>query len=303
MFKIENKSISLASVKTRNRLLDNYLDWIIYSILPTTIGNTLFPKFIEYGLAYLPMERAYLHFDTPQVITDTSTIMTYLEKSDALAISDITETIGDKSKLLSINYPFDLSLVGAGHSFEGLGFGREDDSDVIDPKVEDFLLAYVDLGVTGLSTVAGYGYGVIRVDQITTNETSISGGYDYLPGLRYGQLVSISMCFDSDGADPSKEYLMEDLTCSYVSAGNVSVTGFDDFYIEDSVLYPKTTLYPSTTLYPTQIGEKVKSVKFKYAKIDDPLILYETYINIEDLGIAYDETTISINLVCERGSY
>jgi hypothetical protein len=53
--------------------------------------------------------------------------------------------------------------------------------------------------------------------------------------------------------------------------------------------------------YPTQAGEKIKSVKFRYKGNDTASTKYETYINIEDLGVDYNNTDVSINLVCERG--
>ena len=54
MFKIENKSIDLIfenegkivkKITLKNRLVDNYLNFILFYMLPRDIGNALFPEF------------------------------------------------------------------------------------------------------------------------------------------------------------------------------------------------------------------------------------------------------------------
>jgi hypothetical protein len=297
MYKVQNQSIELSNVKTRNRLLDNYLDWVIYCMLPSSIGDVLFPKFTTFGLAYLPMEYAYLKFYTSQTIADTDTTMSYDVKSDALTVTDITEDIED-GKLLLVNYLFDFTAFevhGIGLAFTGLGFGRDD------VTVSDYLFSFVSLVPTDLRYMPGNGYAVVRSDKITTTETVIQGGYGYLPGYRYGQLQSIAMCYTDDGSDTGKEYLVEDLTFAVEDVGNVSVTGFDDFYYTDDFIYPTTDLYPATDLYPTQDSNQIKSVRFTYLGNDDDATVYKTYIAIKDLNVSYSGTDMSINLVCERG--
>jgi hypothetical protein len=462
MYKIENKSIELHQAgythKTKNRILDNYLDYIIYCMLPPSVGSAVFPKFADFGYAYLPLEMAFLKFNTPQTITDTDTTMLYDDYSTLPPPSDIKEVIDGNKKLLSTLYLFSLLSQTNGDTFQGLGFGRDD------YIVTDFLLSYIDLSVTQQVFNDSYGYAVSRYDEISTDETIITGDAGYLPGYRYGTLESISMCYALNGADPAREYHYSELDFTYVSAGNVSVTGFDDFYIEDEVIYPKTDLYPfdgylyysmatngyfidgitgwnwnatyssmtvsnsvatittrytaypvyqakaitsghkyyfrgtvkpltntfgrfgfynaaapasgqylslqslltlnvATTVsgiltannnydrlalmsvpngtsnyifevsnfdvldltdiygagnepsqatmdtlftnppyfYPSQAGEKIQSVKFRYKGNDDSATKYETYINIEDLGVDYNNTDVSINLICERG--
>jgi len=289
MYKIKNKSIEVLNVKTHNRILDNYLDWVIYSMLPKVIGDVLFPKFAAYGFNILPMEYAYLQFITPQVITDSSTIMLYLDKSTERKTAEVITPTG---KTVDVVYNFTFGANDT-YTFEGLGFGRDDSI------VTDFLLSYIDLAPTEGVFVEGNDYAVVRHDEISTNEHIMSGGAGYLPGVTGGSLESISMCYTVDGTDPVKEYHYSELLFAYVSAGKVAVTGFDDFYIENNTDYP-TTDYPGAD-YPRQSGVKIQSVRFKYVDVSGNE--YVTYVPIEDLDVSYNNTDMSINLVCERGEY
>jgi len=300
MYKVENKSIEISNLKTKNRILNNYLDWVIYAMLPSTISNALFPKFTQYGLTAISMERAYVQVNTPQVITDTSTTMAYAKRSLGPIIETISETLGTKSKMFSVAYQFLTPFGSDGDTLEGLGFGRADNTTPYF-KVTDFLLAYVDIEPSQIIYNSTHEYGAVRIDEISTDETIITGDYGYLPGQYNGVLQSISMCYTDDGSDPSKEYPVSALTFAVAGVGNVSVTGFDDFYYEDDILYPKTDLYPSTTLYPTQPTSQIRSVRFKYIGNDPSATVYETYIAIKDLDVTYNGTDMSINLVCERG--
>jgi len=293
MYKIQNKSIEIQNHKCKNRLLDNYLDWVIYVMLPASIGDVLFPKFAAFSSAY-GMRFAYIELNDTQVITDSSTSMTYDVQSNTINIK--SETVGIKSKEFSITYNFDNLGTPFGtdnDTFEGLGFGLA--------TVADFLLAYVDISSSQILYNTTSEYGASRVDLVSTNETSISGGYGYLPGETAGELQAITMCYTDNGSDAGKEYLVGDLTFTVVSAGNVSVTGFDDFYYTDDIIYPKTDLYPATDLYPTQNGTQIKSVRFRYLSNGTDATVYETYVAIKDLDVTYNGTDMSISLICERG--
>jgi hypothetical protein len=215
------------------------------------------------------------------------------------------ETTTPNGKIITVFYPNTVPTLVSGDTFEAIGFGRmQYDSGGVPYQAFDYLLAYMDVSASGMVYSDTQDYGITRVDEITTDEKLVSGDYSYLPGELRGILTSISMCYSDDGTYPYKEYLLSDLTFAVVGVGNVSVTGFDDFFYETGVLYPKTTLYPSTTLYPTQPSAQIKSVRFKYSVWSvggGNYGICETYIAIKDLNVSYSGTDMSINLVCERG--
>jgi len=197
MYKIKNKGITIKTskktYKTHNRVLDNYLDWMIYAILPSDIGNTLFPKFSEFGYAYLPLEESYVQVNTTQTIEDTSTTMAFEASSYTLEPSDITEEVGETSKLITTEYTF-LGLYTTGDKLTGVGFGREHSI------VDDYLMSFVDLSPAQLVVSNAVDYSMLRYDEISTNETLLSGGdVGYLPGYRYGTLQNITICLGEDG--------------------------------------------------------------------------------------------------------
>lgn len=300
MYKVQNKSIEISNFKGKNRLLNNYLDWIIYSMLPKTIADVLFPKFAAFGIQNYAMEQAYVSITT-QTILDTATTMTY--ETDVFSNTLTTdETLTTDGKVVTVSYP--NVVLTNNDPFEGLGFGRAEYSSVPAPLVDDYLLAFIDVSATQLEYDDTKDYAITRIDEITTDEKIVSGDFSYLPGKLLGRLISIAMCYSDDGTDPVKEYLMSALTFAVAGVGNVSVTGFDDFFYETDVIYPKTTLYPSTTLYPTQPTAQIKSVRFTYDVYDvlgGDYRQCKTYIEIKDLDVSYNGTDMSINLVCERG--
>jgi len=307
MYKIENKYIDFRKNRTKNRILDNYLDWVIYSMLPASIGNALFPDFNDL-LGNQPQSEypdytflfAYVEMVNTQTITDSSTEMAYDVKSIPLSLSNVVDTLGTAKRTIEATYPFDWSLFTDGQQFTGLGFGRNDYNSDGDFYVNNYLMSFVNLSLTEESYDTDSDFAISRSAEISTNETSISVGYGFLPESEApGKLQTIAMCFAANGGGASVEYNLPELSFAYVSAGKVAVTGFHDFYISDSIWFPSEDLYPRITRYPTQEGYQVRSVRFKY--IDDLGNVYITYVNIEDLDTSYNSTEVSINLVCERG--
>lgn len=303
MYRVSNKSVSIQGYRgnkkvfehtIKNRLLDNYLDYIIWNMLPSSIGDVLFPKFATNTGVFVPMERAYLAFDTIQTIADNATSMTYDIDSETLVPDDIEESISNNGKLTRINFLFDTSGIGAGSTFTGIGFGRDDGTP------NDYLLAFLNLTNANIDIVSGVDYRYVRVDEIITNEKLVSGTTaDYLAGYRNDKLYSIKFASNLNGqGEYSTEYLVGDLTFNYVSAGKVSVSGFENYFVNDS-MYPREDLFPDTDIYPLQF-EKYRSVIFTYDGSQSGERI-ETYINLEDLDVSYDGTTIGINLICERG--
>jgi hypothetical protein len=296
IFTIEKNGQVIQKFDIKNRLTNLYLDYVNFRMLPTSITATLYPDFDELDNVVPIFDYAYTKFINTQVITDTSTTMDYDIKSLALMVSDISVITGTNNKTMITNYLIDFSTVVNGSLFTGMGFGRDDTFET------NYLLAFIDLSLLGLVYDSTLTYGITRVDEIVSNEISTSG--DYLPfssGAEYtGKLNKIKVYYELNGTGNDEEYNVSDLTFTQVSTGIVEITGFTNFYISSTALYPSTTLYPSDTLYPIQLGQ-VKSVAFEYIMND--LSLRTTYLNMELLDITYQDTTFTIKLKCERGEY
>jgi len=303
MLKVKNREIKIVGYKdnkivseqvVKNRLLDNYLDYIIWNMLPTATANAVLAKFTSNTGTFIPMEFSYLAFDTTQTIADGDTTMTYDIQSDSTFYYDVSEVISDNGKSLKVNYFFDTSAIGAGSSFNGIGFGRDDGTP------SDYLLAFIDLSLLDIDLVDDVEYRFLRTDEILTNETVMNGDTaEYLAGLRSDKLYSIQFASNLNGeGELSTEYLVDDLTFAYISAGRVEVSDFETYFVEDS-MYPRLDLYPDTDIYPMSF-EKYRSVILKYDGSESGHRI-STYINMIDLDVSYDGDTIKIYLVCERG--
>jgi hypothetical protein len=249
MIKVKNDRVVLTLSKKgkvikkldfTNRLTDLYLDYVLSK--HTGISYVTDNDGVEVYFSY-----AYLKFDTTQTITDTSTTMDYDVKSEALFTSDINITVGENSKTMVIDYAFDLSSIPAGSVFTGIGFGRDESVNT------DYLLSFIDLSTIGLETMDGVSIGVSRIDEITSNEISTTGAY--LPFYaeatdNYGELSKVRIEFEDLSY---RDYAVDDLTFTRVYAGQVEVTGFDDYYVGDGLFPIQETTTESDTVTGTTV--------------------------------------------------
>lgn len=309
MFSIENKKTVFQVVKDgkivktitlKNRLTDLYLDYILYKMLPSAIGNTLFTEFASPSdLTAFFMSYSYLEFTDIQTIDDDDTTMNYDYQSYALTTKDVEGTTGENNKTLTTSYIFNLLGAADDLLFTGVGFGRDATAET------DYLFSFINLSNLGIYSNSDVGFLVTRYDEITSNATSTSG--NYLPmagtGINYqGTLQKIYICYGLNGTGTRYEYDINDLTLTRGDAGIIDITGFDNYYKGDG-LFPSTTLYPATDLYPEELGE-FKSVVFEYDITGGATTTQQqVYVNKEDLDVSYNDTQVKIKLKCERGDY
>jgi hypothetical protein len=312
MIRVRNDKVKLQAFKDgklikevtlHNRLTDLYLDYTIYKMIGATLGDALYPECVSVSdLVYFPFSYSYLRWNATQEITDASTTMDYDVISLALANVDMEMITTQTSKIITTNYIFDLSTMEIGtQTFLDIGFGRH-------PDETAYLFSYISLVDGDIQRATGYSYGWTRYDEITSNEILIdtTANANYLPittGIEdFGILTKISLCFGLNGTGGTYDYNMSDLTLTRGTAGILEVTGFDNFHIENDILYPSTSLYPSESLYPTQDASQFQSVKFTYL-MSNEVDTQTTYINKTDLDVSYEDTEIKIKLKCERGNY
>lgn len=307
MFKVENKKIIfevrkngkiIKNIELKNRLTNLYLEYILYTMLPATIGDVLFPDMGDTNDGYFPtFTTSYLKFDDTQVISDTDTTMDYDERSTVPFFENYELITAEKSKILISKYLFDLSGVDNGSLFTGIGFGKRDEF------ASAYLFSFIDLSASGIYKTEDISFHIIRYDEVTSNETSLVA--DYLPFRitafdNTGILNRIILCFGLNGTGDELPYYLNELSFSKTGVAEIEITGFINFLISDVSVYPREDLYPSDTLYPSQFGQ-IRSVKFEYVLTDEDTVT--TYVNKNDLDLTYNDTQFKLKLKCERGVY
>lgn len=300
MIKVKNDRISINITKNgkviktidlRNRLTNYYLNYIMNKIYPNAGWGIVDNDPID-----IVFSTAYLVFNTPITVADTDTTLPFNLKSESLFPDQVKLEKNARFKRTLIDYFFDLSAVPNGTQIVGIGFGRDELWN------NDYLFAYLDLTTLNLRVQNDIGIGFVRVDEIESNAV---GNIDYLPFTapgepNEGELIGIDLYRDPEAQNLYDSYILSNLTKTITGVGEVEITGFNPFVINESGLFPSDTLFPSATLYPQNIG-KVQSVNFIYRLTDNNIV--SAYVNIKDLGIEYDNTEIKIKIKCERGDY
>lgn len=316
MIKIGNEYVQIMQsnkiiYKGKNRLTDYFLDYVMWLILPTNIGNTIYSGYDfanTEDLDAIPFPRGYLKFTDTQTINDTDTTMDYDIKSESLWISDIITEIGNKNiKTISTYFGFDISSIASGNEFTGIGFGRDDSYD------SDYLFSFVDISLAQISKVDGMDYFFQREDYIQSNETPINGDASFLPvfspgyrdietetGYDHGKLNKIALCTEENGEGIIEWKNLNNLVFTRLSAGIIEISGFKNYNIGTFQDYPQED-YPQED-YP-QSNTKIKSVRFRYSITEETKPEIDTYLNLIDLDYSYDNKEFKIKLKVERGDY
>lgn len=304
MITVKNEKIDISVLKNgkelkkftiKNTLTDQFLDMVLYSMLPASIANVLFPDITISALTYSAFSMGAFDFTTPKQsldITDTTanytehfhrttTEVKYLDNGKEI-LSIYNETTFSEEDLLQ--YLIFFSTEGA----------------------EERLTSFIDV-----SSLLFYGdnadiqFKVTRYDKITSNETPLlplSLAYDFLPRLEDNAFSKVTIsqivtCSQVNGIGNIKSYNITDLSFEKISAGIVEITGFDNYLIEDNILLCATTTICGTGTIITQNAEKIKSVRFVYSNGT------QTYVNIEDLDVSYSDKIMKLRLKCERSDY
>lgn len=268
MYRLQNKKIDLIFEKDgkevlkktlTNRLLDNYLDYILFYMLPRTTGNALFPQFTDDeskpNLKMFPW--AYVASTSDNTITDASTDMLYEFASQNIRV---TETMGDKSKIITTNYDFGVLDFSFETPIKSVGFGRP--APLI--GIDDFLLAFLDVEEQEIAVQPGLSFRMVRVDELITNETAkelyVDGvlqsfvDYRYLPSnsekrISQTELKKIYLCGEVGLEEICGNYNLGDLSLVRTNEGEITISGLPNYYIEEDFLYPGEDVYPGVQYF------------------------------------------------------
>lgn len=289
-----------------NRIVNNFLDWLVYKNLPLVVGDVLFPKFDFIGAASgvnqtreFGLQSCFLKFDTPDVLNDNSTNMNYdLQSVDNNFFADIVES-DSQSIEQERGYEFTVPLAQAGETLETIGFGISNfDFGGGQEYTPDYLFSFIQVGFFGLVFAEGDTIEVIRNDRgKTSNVSNAAVGAYYLVQFN-GEMETLSF----NGGVQSivdKVYNIVDLNYVLNGVGDITISGFDPFEFEESGLFPAIDLFPATDLYP-QSFDKFTNMTVNWNGISFPD--WKTDLPLIDASISNDGGVTTINYSYERST-
>ena len=304
MIKVRNEKIELSIYKNdklekkytfKNSLTNLFISSIMYYQTPTSIRTSLFPTLSPITN---PFDSVYFDFTIPKqsISISTETVNIVYNDLSFYSYGNIDKKYGSKEKQIST--PYLRKTFSTTDKLQYLFFGNASYG-----ATTMKLSSFIDVSSLNIYPDEDTTFLITRYDEIESNEIGIStlGSLsDYLPRieadiflLNTPYIYQIDLCYEANGQNMSSEYTYSDLNWSLIDSETIELTGFDDFY-KGIFDYPQND-YPQDD-YP-QDGRGIKSVKFTYSNAT------QTYVNIEDLDITYNNKEIKIRLKCERGAY
>jgi hypothetical protein len=305
MIKVRNEKIELSIYKNgkfeksytfKNSLTNLFISNVMYYQTPPDIRASLFPAL---SLLPNPFYNVYFDFTAPKqnisISTETVNIV-YDNLINFRFYEGTNKKYSTKGKQISTPYP--SKTFSTTDKLQYLFFGNADYE-----STTMKLSSFIDVSSLNIYPDEDTTFLITRYDEIESNETGILTlglSNDYLPKIEASSSLSdtsyiyqIDLCYEANGQNMSSKYTYSDLNWELIDSETIELTGFDDFY-KGIFDYPQND-YPQDD-YP-QEGKGIKSVKFTYRNG------IETYVNIEDLDITYNNKKIKIRLKCERGAY
>lgn len=305
MIKVRNEKIELSIYKNgkfeksytfKNSLTNLFISNVMYYQTPPDIRESLFPALVPFPH---PFSSVYFDFTTPKQNISISTETVNIVYDNLIKFRFYEETnkkYSTKGKQISTPYP--SKTFSTTDKLQYLFFGNNGyESSTMN------LSSFIDVSALNIYPDEDTTFMITRYDEIESNETGILPlglSNDYLPKIEADSsldqtpyIYKIDLCLGSNGQFVNSEYLFSDLTWSLIDNETIELTGFDNYY-KGIFDYPQED-YPQED-YP-QDGRGINSIKIIYSNG------LETYINIEDLDITYNNKEIKIRLKCERGSY
>lgn len=348
MIKVENQKVELSILKNgkeikkydfKNTLTDVYLDLIIRTQLPTSIGYPLFASVLPSEQILNIFRYAVFMFnDTKPAITTETRLLNEDGINNALLAQKSYISYTDKGRIIKTIYEYQpkqglttWNPDNPGEKLQYICFSDELGMQTVPNPTVNFLFSFIDVSNLDIYEADGIAFNVSRYDYIESDEVQITANYNmpHLPRIDNTfltwRLDTITTCYGINGVGDIQPYSVNDLTFERLSAGVVEISGFNNFSYYDTILYPddvdaeasliytQATIYPSATTYSVATGalypdddlfpdnrSKVMSVRFKYIS---GVSYVETYVNIEDLDVTYDDKELTIKMKCERGAY
>lgn len=305
------KGQPVVTIPILNRVLNNWLNFELWKILPTSIGASVFPEFADITNPTNSFEKnGFFAFGISQTIDDTSTTMQY-SNSVVQGSSFFSYLFGDNSGRGSSNaiaesMLFETTVEAAddGKEFTGFGYGITITGD---QGSDNWLMAYLDLEGIGIIVYEGWLVQVVRDDYYETKWEIMDAGKT-AAYMRYigVEIDEISFCYDREGQEIAYTEQIENLTITRLDTGVIEFTGFEPFLASEGFpLFPSDETYPSDTTYPGDISRQYKSCIFHMAQrtdaTSDPYGPFDALLRIEDLAFSFDNGEISIRYIYERG--
>lgn len=318
MIRVKNEKIELSIYKNgkfeksytfKNSLTNLFLKSIMYHQIPTSMASDLYPTLDAIDFNHFGF--VYFDFTEPKqnITVDTETVnISGFENSQIILYNTNPKIIySEKGKKITTEYS--SKTLSSIDKLQYLFFASGGTTTVK-------LTSFVDVSGLNIYPDENTVFKVTRYDEIESNEKGIlelnSNNNDYLPRIENStfenliyspKIYGITFCYQENGIEDAFNYSWRASRWSYelIDDYTIEFTGFYDFYI-GTCDYPQED-YPQED-YP-QDCRQIKSIRFlyEYTKPGNDTIYIESYVNIEDLDVTYNNTEFKIRLKCERGVY
>lgn len=271
----------------RNRILNNFLNAMLYNQLDQTNADFLFPNFDS--ASNIDVNHLYLVYDTPITVNDTDTTMTYNQKVERDLIGNSPHQITTSSNGSTSLTKFTFQVPST-NQIVGLGFGEDD------ALITDWLLAYVDITALNLFGRDTVDIEVIRFD-ISSSLMTADELLHHFANDSFYRMTKIELEYNGSVIDSK---LVSELTFSLANPGDVLIQGFDNVTVwTGENEYPGLDEYPGTDEYPAQGYVNFDRVRIYYENVSNE---YSGYIDLKDLTFDTSTGVVTINLTMERGA-
>ena len=327
---IDKKGKIKKEIIKRNRVLNNYLNFINYMMFGNTLNTksqSQYDDMQEKSRTGI-MKYCFIKLDSAVVWDDTSTSMSFdfkvIGSTSFGTVPDGDIDISENEVSMIWRYETVIDSAYNGKDIYNIGFGQSNTS------IGYWLHAIVDTD-SSFTLATDDTLLVTRKDYVTTDGvfSQVSSAMDYpwhinlarkpayaVPGVTLtinAKMHSISFSEEDDGSNIKKTYLIEDLIVevpTVYTVGTTEITGFGQFTgFNGTLFYPDTDIYPSTSLYP--VGKQWKSVIIRYEAMGtatapaEPVgarLFYDQIYELADLVTGtYDNQDMKIVLKYERG--
>lgn len=266
---IKNNGKVRQSIKLKNRLTNNFLDFMMYKTLPRD-KNTGFPRIYPFTDIYLfPFLYCYVKLEDEIILNDTSTTMTYdIKTREDLYLGNDNNYYESYKSIHNSNgstenrkYSKNITSTDNGKKITMLGFGADDTSET------SYLMSFLDVSDFNIYLYTGDRLVISRIDnfkhsyEYVQNDATfdfpihlLTEHYLHTDNLYYTAVIKGIKFIRENG---SYKYLpIEDANLiSNYEIGSVQIDANFTYprFQPNGGLFPSNDLYPSNNLYPQYV--------------------------------------------------
>lgn len=298
---IKNDGKIRQSIKLKNRLTNNFLDFMMYKTLPRD-ENVGFPRVYPFTDIYLfPFLYCYVKLEDEIVLTDSSTTMTYdIKTREDLYLGNDNNYYESYKSIHNSNgstenrkYSENITITDNGKKITMLGFGADDVSET------SYLMSFLDVSDFNIYLYTGDRLVISRIDNFKHNyefvqNTSLfnfpihllTEHYLHTDNLYYTAVIK-GIKFIRENGTFRYEPIENALLINNTEIGSVQIDANYSYPRFQPIggLFPSNDLYPSNNLYP-------EYVEYGFTKLG--IVFDEQYYDSDDITTTSTGNTYEI---------